>query len=169
LFLSLCGLMSTGARTILISRWRTGGQTSLGLVREFAQELPHISPAEAWQRSVQVAINTQIDPAHEPRLKKAPPGTELPNADHPFFWAGYMLVDSGVKPEGQDNALGKPAAGGAQPANPPLAPPAAQPVVDNPAPVDMSDKPARKSKSPPRSPTKKPTPRQKPAAPAQDD
>ena len=29
MFLSLCGLMSTGARTILISRWRTGGQIEL--------------------------------------------------------------------------------------------------------------------------------------------
>ena len=70
LFLSLCGLMSSGARTILISRWRTGGQTSFDLVREFAQELPHSTPAEAWQRSVQIAIDTPIEPDREPRLKK---------------------------------------------------------------------------------------------------
>ena len=41
LFLATCGLMSTGVRTILISRWRPGGQSSFDLVREFSQELPH--------------------------------------------------------------------------------------------------------------------------------
>ena len=46
MFLAMCGLMSTGVRTILISRWRTGGQTSFDLVREFAQELPHSPPAD---------------------------------------------------------------------------------------------------------------------------
>ncbi len=54
IFLSLCGMMSTGTRTILLSRWRSGGQTSLDLVREFTQELPHTTPADAWQRAVQV-------------------------------------------------------------------------------------------------------------------
>ncbi len=34
-FLAVCGLMANGARTILLSRWRTGGQTSVDLVREF--------------------------------------------------------------------------------------------------------------------------------------
>ena len=49
MFLSVCGLMANGARTLLLSRWRTGGQTSFDLVREFAQELPRTSPADAWQ------------------------------------------------------------------------------------------------------------------------
>ncbi len=99
LFLSLCGLMSTGARTVLISRWRTAGQTSLDLVREFAQELPSTSPADAWQRAVQIAAATPLDQEAEPRLKKLPPDAQ-PTASHPFFWAGYLLVDSGVLPEG---------------------------------------------------------------------
>ena len=46
--------MSTGVRTILISRWRPAGQSSFDLVREFAQEVPHTSAAEAWQRAVQI-------------------------------------------------------------------------------------------------------------------
>ena len=96
-FLSTCALMSTGARTILLSRWRTGGQTSRALVREFAQELPHTSASEAWQRAVLVTANTRIDPAAEPRLK-ATAVDELPKANHPFFWAGYMLIDAGPKP-----------------------------------------------------------------------
>ena len=33
-FQTLCGLMATGARTVVLSRWRTGGRTNLELVRD---------------------------------------------------------------------------------------------------------------------------------------
>src|SRR5262249_8116950 len=49
LFQAVTGLMATGARTVLISRWRTGGQTTIDLVREFVQELPFTTADEAWQ------------------------------------------------------------------------------------------------------------------------
>jgi len=100
-FLSVCGLMSAGAQTILLSRWRTGGQTSFDLVREFAQELPHTSPAKAWRRAVFLAAGSQLDPDAEPRIKPVV-SEEPPRANHPFFWAGYMLIDSGVEPKGPD-------------------------------------------------------------------
>ena len=51
-FLAVCGLMASGSRTALISRWRVGGQSMIDLVREFVQELPHESAASAWRRSV---------------------------------------------------------------------------------------------------------------------
>ena len=92
LFLSICGLMSTGSRSILISRWRTGGQTSLDLMREYVQELPHSTPSRAWRRSVELAKAGVIDPNAEPRVKMTS-GTKEVKADHPFFWAGYLLVD----------------------------------------------------------------------------
>lgn len=187
LFLSLCGLMSSGARTILLSRWRTGGQSSVELVREFAQELSHTAPAEAWQRSVQVAADTPIEPEHEPRVAKNSAGGEAPKAGHPFFWAGYMLVDSGQVPKDQDGALALPGLGApkkgipAHPANPPLgrnppdpnSKPNPQPnAIDRPeagdgAEVNPPDAPAqsvkraKKAKAPPRAPTKK-APRSKP-------
>jgi tetratricopeptide (TPR) repeat protein len=97
LFLSTCGLMAAGARTVLISRWRTGGQSSVDLVREFVQELPHTTASDAWQRSVQLVSNTNVNVLAEPRLnvtlKQSPP-----KADHPFFWAGYLLADTGALP-----------------------------------------------------------------------
>jgi len=96
-FLNVCGLMANGARTVLISRWRTGGQTSMDLVREFAQELPHTTAVDAWQRAVLLVGETTLDPSSEPRLKVAS-RDEAPKADHPFFWAGYMLVDTGALP-----------------------------------------------------------------------
>src|SRR5262249_1612903 len=70
-FLSTCGMMATGSRTILLSRWRTGGKTSFDLVREFAQELPRRSPAEAWQRSVLLGSEMPLVPDEEPRVAKS--------------------------------------------------------------------------------------------------
>lgn len=97
LFLSILGLMSTGSRTILISRWRTAGQTSENLIREFTQELVGMSPVKAWQRAVLLCRESPLDPASEPRIKTVSSGqpTAPPNAEHPLFWAGYLLVDGG--------------------------------------------------------------------------
>ncbi|MBN1912006.1 MAG: CHAT domain-containing protein [Pirellulales bacterium] len=100
-FLSLCGLMSSGARTVLLTRWRTGGQIGFDLIREFVQELPHASPAASWQRAVLLAQESRLNLEAEPRVQ---PGREIeiPRADHPFFWAGYMLVDPGDPPKPAD-------------------------------------------------------------------
>jgi tetratricopeptide (TPR) repeat protein len=92
-FLSVMGLMASGSRTVMLSRWRTGGQTSYDLIREFVQELPHTSPASAWQRSVQLVTATPLDTGREPRLRAT--AEDGVKANHPFFWAGYLLVDTG--------------------------------------------------------------------------
>ena len=97
IFLSLCGLMSTGTQTVLISRWRTGGQTSVDLVREFMQELPGTTAAQAWRRSTLLARAAEIDPEREPRIKLSA-SADLIRADHPFFWSGYILADTGTGP-----------------------------------------------------------------------
>ncbi|MBN2292109.1 MAG: CHAT domain-containing protein [Pirellulales bacterium] len=97
LFLSACGLMSSGVKTIVLSRWRTGGRTSFEIVREFAQELPHASPAEAWQRAALLAAESPVDVTAEPRVKQNIADAQV-NAKHPFFWSGYLLIDSGVTP-----------------------------------------------------------------------
>ncbi|HTN74379.1 MAG TPA: CHAT domain-containing protein [Pirellulaceae bacterium] len=96
IFLSVMGLMASGTRTVLLSRWRTGGQTGYDLTREFVQELPHTSAANAWQRSVQLITSAPLDISREPRLRAG--SDESLTADHPFFWAGYLLVDTGVDP-----------------------------------------------------------------------
>ncbi len=97
IFLTVCGLMSSGTETLLLSRWRTGGQTSFDLVREFAQELPHTSPADAWQRSVLLTSSSRLNLDAEPRIKRATTD-DAPKAEHPFFWSGYLLIDSGTLP-----------------------------------------------------------------------
>ena len=99
LFLSITGLMASGVRTVLISRWRMGGQTSYDLVRQFAQELPQVSPAEAWQRSVLLSQESDVDPEREPRVKRFTATGAIPKADHPFFWSGYIVADMGAPAE----------------------------------------------------------------------
>ena len=91
IFLSVCGLCAAGADTILLSRWRTGGKTAYDMTREFAQELPHSSPAAAWQRAILLAKEASIQPDAEPRVKKSQT-EEPPKSDHPFFWASGLLI-----------------------------------------------------------------------------
>jgi CHAT domain-containing protein len=98
LFLAACGLMASGARSILISRWPMGGQSTLQLSREYVQELPYTSAAEAWQRSVQLVRSAPLETDAEPRLVKG--GWDGPlTGDHPLFWAGHLLIDIGSTPK----------------------------------------------------------------------
>jgi hypothetical protein len=61
-------------------------------MREYVQELPHSTPSRAWQRSVTLSKELIIDPAAEPRVRMTTGAKEV-TAGHPFFWAGYLLVD----------------------------------------------------------------------------
>ena len=93
MFHATCGLLVSGVRTALISRWTTQGLTHQNLLREFAAEVPHVAAPEAWRRSVSLARETLLDPAQEPRLDTNIED-EPPRADHPFFWGGYLLIDT---------------------------------------------------------------------------
>ncbi len=93
MFLSVCGLMASGSRSMLLSRWRVGGRSTSDFVREYAQELPHLSAAEAHRRSITLLRGTSLDPREEGRLR-VPATLDEFKPDHPFFWAGYMLIDS---------------------------------------------------------------------------
>jgi len=123
LFLSVCGLMANGARTVLLSRWRSGGQTSFDLVREFAQELSDATPAEAWQRAVLLTVDSRLNLEAEPRIKRGA-SEEAPKASNPFFWAGFMLVDCGAASEKPAAKPEKPAAKPGKAAPEPEKPPA---------------------------------------------
>ena len=106
LFLTTCGLMSIGARTVLISRWRTGGESSHELIRHFVEELPHTSAADAWQRSVEMLWETPLDFDREPRVTRGA-GQEGTTARHPLLWSGYMLIDTGWSPPKSDQMANK--------------------------------------------------------------
>jgi hypothetical protein len=50
---------------------------------------------------VQLAADRVLDPAAEPRFKPSAAADGL-KADHPFFWAGYLLIDTGAGPPADD-------------------------------------------------------------------
>ena len=66
-------------------------------MREFVQELPRTAASNAWQRSVQLVMSSDIDPEREPRAKLSVTD-DLLQAEHPLFWAGYLLADTGSTP-----------------------------------------------------------------------
>jgi hypothetical protein len=143
LFLSVCGIMATGVRTVLISRWRTAGQSSIDLVREFAQELPHTSAADAWQRSVELMTAAPLNLGSEPRIKRITSEAHAPKAEHPFFWAGYLVIDSGIAPDSAEVKEEQPVLDFKKKAKPgEKAPPAANGAVKLPAKAADDNPPA---------------------------
>ncbi len=99
LFLASTALMATGAKTALLSRWRTGGETSFSLIREYLQERGDLAPTQAWQRAVHVVRPFPIDPDLEPRINGSKNGDGELTAANPFFWAGYVLLDRSAQDE----------------------------------------------------------------------
>lgn len=102
LFMPAVDLLAAGARTAVLARWRVGGRTTADLMMEFVRDATLVAgdtpppPASAsWQRAVDVVTAEAPDPDREPRLKQG--DAVLTDARHPFFWAGYLLIDGGAE------------------------------------------------------------------------
>lgn len=98
LFLSSMVLQACGAKTILISRWRSGGRASYDLVGDFLKNYETMPASEAWRKSI---INVGVTPLtlkEEPRIRSHPTD-KAPLANHPFFWGAFALIDRGEHPE----------------------------------------------------------------------
>jgi hypothetical protein len=98
LFLSSMLLEACGAKTILISRWRTGGRVYYNLTEQFLLQLAEKPAAEAWRQAIMEVGSNPINLEEEPRVRKEA-GVEPPIANHPFFWGAFMLIDRGEKQE----------------------------------------------------------------------
>ena len=101
LFLLTCGLMGSGTRTVLLSRWRVGGQVTLDLTREFSLQMGKIPAVDAWRRATDLLRDSELDLQREPRVRETS-ADEPFQADHPYFWAGFLLADTGADPTQQD-------------------------------------------------------------------
>ncbi len=93
LFLTSCGLLASGVRCALISRWRTGGENAIELSRDFAIRIRSMSTPEAMYESMKFAQGLELNLENEIRVDAGKNQTDTVNAEHPFFWAGNMLVD----------------------------------------------------------------------------
>ncbi len=102
LFMTAMDLVATGTETAVISRWNVGGRTAIDLGIEFIKDRQRetlrdtpLPAAVSWQRAVDLITAEKPDFEREPRIKIT--NSVIPqNAKHPFFWAGYTLIDCGV-------------------------------------------------------------------------
>jgi tetratricopeptide (TPR) repeat protein len=94
LFMSAMLLEACGAKTVLVSRWRTGGRVSYDLVEHFLAQLAEKPAAQAWRQAIMEVGSNPINADEEPRVRKDP-NVEMPIANHPFFWGAFMLIDRG--------------------------------------------------------------------------
>ncbi|QDT06985.1 CHAT domain protein [Rubripirellula lacrimiformis] len=91
IFMTLCGLHAAGVRSVLLSRWAVGGESSAALLREFLQELPFTGMNHAWGRSRELLRQRELDPTGEPLLMQAEHDREGVTGDQPLFWSGYLI------------------------------------------------------------------------------
>lgn len=111
IFLAATALQASGAHTMLLGRWRTGGESLTTLLREFLQEWPERSADESLRRAMLLVMTEPLDPSHEPRVQKRSGDPEAKKG-HPLFWANLLLIDSGqgqpTKAPGEAPAVGNP-------------------------------------------------------------
>lgn len=98
IFTALCGLHVAGVRSVLLSRWAVGGESSAMLLREFLQELPFTGMNQSWVRARTVLRQHELDPAAEPLLTKAEHDREGITGDQPLFWSGYLISSPPMPP-----------------------------------------------------------------------
>lgn len=115
IFVPLLTLMARGSRTILLSRWRTGGRSAYDLTESFLTNLDAgKEPAAAWRETLLTFFDKPLILEEEPRYRGSAK-TDTLDGDTPFFWSGYMLVDGAfdfvnpaenqAEPNADDNAL----------------------------------------------------------------
>ncbi len=95
IFLPVLAAQSTGADAMLLSRWRTGGRSAFDLSTDFLKNYESEPVAEAWKNAVLALMKRDVVLDEEPRLKTPGRSEEPPRYDLPFWWAGYLLIDSG--------------------------------------------------------------------------
>ena len=109
MFLLSCGFLATGARSVLLSRWRAGGQSSLDLSRDFVVRSQSQAPVDALYDAYQTIRESDVDLDKEIRVKPPRKKVDEFKAKHPFFWAANLLIDlegaaSQIPEPGQDDA-----------------------------------------------------------------
>jgi tetratricopeptide (TPR) repeat protein len=92
MFLFSLGVFGTGTRSMLLSRWRTGGTNNLAFSKLYLEKLESMSSAKALRESVNACRQLELNYATEPQLR-AKSNDPVLKADHPYFWAGYLRME----------------------------------------------------------------------------
>lgn len=89
-------LMVSGCQSSVISRWRTGGHVPYDFGVKLIEELrTERQTAAALRNTMREIRGIDLDPKRQTRLRSG--NNEMPiKAEHPFWWAGHMVIDRGV-------------------------------------------------------------------------
>jgi tetratricopeptide (TPR) repeat protein len=92
LFMASLGMMASGTRSMIFSRWRTGGANSLAFSRNYFQRLGKMSTAQAFKESLVAARDMNLNYEIEPQIRSKRNEPVL-KAAHPYFWSPYMRFE----------------------------------------------------------------------------
>lgn len=117
-------LMASGCQSMVLPRWRPGGHVPYDLPVAVLKRLSESTTAVAMREAILEIRQAPLDLARQTRLRSSR-GEAPATADHPFWWAGQMVIDRGAwyrepddTPAGEAGALQL----GGDPAQPPLNP-----------------------------------------------
>ena len=98
LFLTACNLIAMGSQTGLLSRWYTGLVPSCQASTTFAKNVQNESAIDAWIATQEQIRQAPLDYSEGSRIRKPKEAPMDAKSDHPYFWAGYLLIDTGWAP-----------------------------------------------------------------------
>jgi hypothetical protein len=110
LFQLTCHAIACGAQTVLISRWNVGDASSFRASAEFAAASTNASAIDAWLQTVEKIKSLPVDAKEPSRIKAPKAGVGDRKSNHPFFWSGYLLVDTGWTPPAVESTADAPPA-----------------------------------------------------------
>lgn len=87
-------LMASGCQSMVLPRWRPGGHVPYDLPAAMLKRMPASTTAVAMREAIQEIRKAPLDLTKQTRLRSSR-GEAPTNADHPFWWAGQMVVDRG--------------------------------------------------------------------------
>lgn len=87
-------LMAAGCQSMVLPRWRSGGHVPYDLPAALLKRMPASTTAVAMREAIQEIRKAPLDLTKQTRLRSSR-GEAPTNADHPFWWAGQMVVDRG--------------------------------------------------------------------------
>ena len=91
LFLTSTALMAAGSRSLLLSRWNTGGQLQMELAGRFANHSRSMPMTVALKQSIAEVKLLDVVADAEPRINFENKAIDL-EGDQPFFWSSQILV-----------------------------------------------------------------------------
>lgn len=87
-------LMASGVQSMVLPRWRTGGHVPYDLPVAVLKRMSESTTAVAMREAILEIRQAPLDAARQTRLRSSR-GEAPATADHPFWWAGQMVIDRG--------------------------------------------------------------------------